>query len=272
MKVLNVAAYKFVAVLDREVLRPILQEKCEQLGFKGTILLADEGINFNLAGDEAALRTFLKYLAEDEIFKNRFSDLELKESLSDHQPFGRMVVRMPKEIITMRHPMIKPEARRAAAVDPKTLRKWLNEGHDDDGREVILLDTRNNYEVNLGTFENALDFDIENFSQFPELMQNALNDPDKKLAEKTIVTFCTGGIRCEKAALYMNELNMPHVYQLHGGILNYFETVGSEHWKGECFVFDERVAVDPELKPTTKDYGKQAAKTYRSPQSNPQPD
>ncbi|HEY9685012.1 MAG TPA: sulfurtransferase [Drouetiella sp.] len=265
MKYLNVAAYKFVSVLDREKLQPILQDKCEQLKLKGTILLADEGINLTLAGDESAVREFMAYLATEPLFSNRFADLEIKESYSGHQPFGKMVVRMPKEIITMRHPLIKPEAGRAASVDPKTLKEWLEKGHDDEGREIVLLDTRNNYEVKIGTFEGAIDYDIVNFSQFPECVQASFNDPKSPLKEKTIVTFCTGGIRCEKAALYMNELNMPNVYQLHGGILNYFEQVGGDYWKGECFVFDERVAVDPQLQPTTHDYGKQAEKIYRSP-------
>jgi UPF0176 protein len=263
MQILNVAAYKFVAVPDREILQPILQERCEQLALKGTILLAEEGINFTLAGSEESIHQFIAFLAEEERFGNRFSDLELKESLSANQPFGRMIVRLPKEIITMRHPMIRPEARRAAAIDPQKLKTWLEQGHDDEGREVLLLDTRNSYEVNIGTFEGALDFGIENFSQFPESVRNALADSENPFNEKTIVTFCTGGIRCEKAALFMNELNLPHVFQLHGGILNYFESVGGDHWKGECFVFDERVAVDPQLHPTKHDYGKQAEKTYR---------
>lgn len=270
MNILNVAAYKFVGVPDRATLQPILQQKCESLQLKGTILLADEGINFTLAGKAEHIREFIEYLASNEIFAGRFSDLEIKESNSDHQPFGRMVVRMPREIITMRHPMIRPESGRAPAVDPETLKEWLEKGSDDEGREVVLLDTRNNYEVNIGTFEGAIDFDIENFSQFPEQMQNALAEDKHGLKDKTIVTFCTGGIRCEKAALYMNELNLPHVYQLHGGILNYFETVGEAHWKGECFVFDERVAVDPQLQPTKQDYGKQAAKTYRQASSRSQ--
>jgi UPF0176 protein len=265
MKFLNVAAYKFVGVLDRQSLQPILQNKCEQLNLKGTILLADEGINLTLAGDESAVRAFMSYLATEKVFADRFADLEVKESYSDHQPFGKMVVRMPKEIITMRHPLIRPEAGRAASVDPKTLKQWLERGYDDAGREIVLLDTRNNYEVKIGTFEGAIDFDIVNFSQFPECVQDSFNSETSPLKEKTIVTFCTGGIRCEKAALYMNELNMPNVYQLHGGILNYFEQVGGDHWKGECFVFDERVAVDPKLQPTKHDYGKQAEKIYRSP-------
>ncbi len=265
MKILNVAAYKFVGIPDRKTLQPILQERCEQLGLKGTILLADEGINLTLAGSESSVRSFLSYLANDQIFGDRFNDLELKESFSEHQPFGKMVVRMPKEIITMRHPLIRPEAGRAAAVEPKTLKKWLDQGHDDTGREIVLLDTRNNYEVKIGTFDGALEFDIVNFSQFPDCVQQSIADKQSPLKDKTIVTFCTGGIRCEKAALYMNELNLPNVYQLHGGILNYFEQIGADHWTGECFVFDERVAVDPQLQPTKHDYGKQAEKVYRSP-------
>ncbi len=265
MQILNVAAYKFIAIPDRETLQPILQERCDQLALKGTILLAEEGINLTLAGTEVSVDSFMTFLREDERFANRFSDLELKVSLSENQPFGRMIVRLPKEIITMRHPMIRPEAGRAPAVDPQKLKAWLEQGHDDEGREVVLLDTRNSYEVGIGTFEGAIDFRIENFSQFPDAVRNALAEPGTALKEKTIVTFCTGGIRCEKAALFMSELNFPHVFQLHGGILNYFESVGADHWQGECFVFDERVAVDPALRPTTHDYGEQAAKTYRRP-------
>lgn len=264
MQIHNIAAYKFVALPDREILRPVLLERCEELGLKGTILLAEEGINFNLAGSEGATRAILAFLRDEARFAGRFADLDIKESVSGKQPFGKMIVRMPKEIITMRHPMIRPEGGRAPAVDPATLKLWLEQGHDDEGREIVLIDTRNDYEVNIGTFEGALDFGIEIFSQFPDAVRKAASDPVQKLEEKTVVTFCTGGVRCEKAALFMNELNLKRVYQLDGGILNYFEKVGGDHWKGECFVFDERVAVDPELRPTSKDYGVQNAKVYRS--------
>lgn len=267
MQIHNIAAYKFVAVPDRETLRPVLLERCQLLGLKGTILLAEEGINFNLAGSQSATGAILSFLREDERFGGRFADLDIKESVSQRQPFGKMIVRIPKEIITMRHPMIRPEGGRAQAVDPIALKRWLSQGHDDEGRAIVLLDTRNNYEVNIGTFEGALQFGIEIFSQFPDAVRKAVSDPGQKLEEKTIVTFCTGGVRCEKAALFMNELNLKRVYQLDGGILNYFEKVGGDHWRGECFVFDERIAVDPALRPTTKDYGVQDAKVYRQPKT-----
>lgn len=250
MDIVNIAAYKFVGVPDRETLQPILLLRCNQLNLKGTILLADEGINFTLAGTEESIENFLSFLIKDELFTGRFADLEIKKSLSASQPYRKMVVRMPKEIITMRHPMIRPESGRAAAIDPVKLKEWLERGHDDDGREVVLIDTRNNYEVAMGKFEGALDFDLENFGQFPDAIRNLMQESKSALEDKTVVTYCTGGIRCEKAALFMNELNIPRVYQLHGGILNFFEAVGGSHWAGECFVFDERIAVDPELKPT----------------------
>ena len=119
---------------------------------------------------------------------------------------------------------------------------------------MVLLDTRNDFEVKIGTFEGAKEFDIEKFSQFPDALKKSLREQQESYKDKTIVSFCTGGIRCEKAVLYMQELEIPHVYQLDGGILRYFEEVGGAHWQGECFVFDERVAVDPQLKETKIDY------------------
>ena len=153
----------------------------------------------------------------------------------------------------MRHPTIVPESKRAPFVDPATLKTWLDRGYDDNGRPVVMMDTRNSFEVAMGTFDGALNFDIEKFSQFPQAIQASLNER-ADLKEKTIVSFCTGGIRCEKAALYMHEIDMPYVYQLHGGILGYFEHVGGAHWSGECFVFDERVALDSTLQPTVHSY------------------
>lgn len=249
MEIVNIAAYKFVGIPDRETLRPLVLDRCVEWNLKGTILLADEGINFNVAGTQSAIDEFLNYLKNDAIFENRFNDLELKVSYSDKQPFRKMVVRMPKEIITMKHPMIKPEMERAASVEPKLLDKWLQQGHDDEGREIVIIDTRNDYEVEMGKFECAVDYKIEQFSSFPDAVRQAL-DEDPTLKNKTIVTYCTGGIRCEKAALFMNELDLPRVYQLQGGILNYFAEVGGKHWTGECFVFDERYALAPDLQPT----------------------
>lgn len=159
----------------------------------------------------------------------------------------------------MRHPTITSnsldaEEKRAPSVEPATLKKWLDQGHDDEGREILMLDTRNYYEVDVGTFENAVSFKIDFFSDFPHAIETAEKNLQDELQNKTVVTFCTGGIRCEKANLFLQEKKFPHLYQLDGGILNYFEKVGGAHWNGECFVFDRRVAVDPELNETEKEY------------------
>lgn len=261
MNILNIAAYKFVEIpvhLHPEW-RIKLKERSDSLGLKGTILLAPEGINMFIAGERAQVEDFLKFLRSDSLFENRFSDLKTKESFSETQPFTRMLVRLKKEIITMRHPTINSssldsEAKRAPSVDPQTLKEWLDQGHDDQGREIMLLDTRNYYEVDIGTFENAVSFGMDFFSDFPEDIANADDSVKDDLQNKTVITFCTGGIRCEKANLYLQEMKIPRVFQLDGGILNYFEKVGGAHWNGECFVFDRRVAVDPNLDITKNKY------------------
>ena len=165
-------------------------------------------------------------------------------------------MRVKDEIITMKHPMIDPSAVRAPAIDPQTLKVWLDQGHDDNGREIVLLDTRNDYEVQIGTFDGALHFGIDKFSEFPDAITSTTGDTREQLQNKTIVSFCTGGIRCEKAALFLQEpaVGFDHVYQLDGGILRYFEEVGDAHYKGECFVFDRRVALDSKLQETTHEY------------------
>lgn len=252
MEISNIAAYKFVSVPEPALWRPLLKERCIQLELMGNILLAPEGINIFVAGERDKTSAFLDYLRNDPVFEGRFTDLVFKESMSERQPFKRIVVRQKKEIITMKHPTIVPGTERAPAVEPLALKKWLEQGHDDDGKEVVLLDTRNNYEVAIGTFDGAVNLEIDNFSAFPEAFRES--EQLKNLKDKTIVSFCTGGIRCEKAALLMREFDLHNVYQLDGGILRYFEEVGGAHWTGECFVFDRRVALDPDLQPTTKKY------------------
>lgn len=241
MPVLNISTYKFVTLNDRDGLRAQMQERCDALGLKGTILLAPEGINIFLAGDATAVRAFMDWLHQDA----RFADIKGKESWSESAPFKKMRVRLKKEIITMKVPDIRPEEHRAETVSPAQLKSWLDRGRDDDGREIVMIDTRNAFEVEAGSFVNALDFGIERFSQYPD----AIAAQRHALADKTIVTFCTGGIRCEKAVLYMNRLGMQNVYQLDGGILKYFEEVGGAHWSGNCVVFDDRSALDPGLAP-----------------------
>ena len=238
--VLNISAYLFTEITDREQLRPELRARAEVAGLKGTILLAEEGINMFLAGDADALRGFVDDLREDP----RFAALTTKESWSESQPFRKLLVKLKREIIRMDHPTIRPLDERAPAVAPRTLKRWLDQGHDDDGREVVMLDTRNAFEVDYGTFEGAVDWRIERFTHFPE----AASTHRDALEGKTVVSFCTGGIRCEKAAIHLREDGIDAL-QLDGGILGYFEHVGGDHFTGECFVFDEREALAPDLTP-----------------------
>ncbi|MDB5801676.1 MAG: sulfurtransferase [Rhodocyclales bacterium] len=241
--IINISAYRFVTIDDCEALRERLQAECERLQLKGTILIAEEGINVFLAGPREAIDAVLAWLHAD----LRFADLTAKESLSDAPPFRHLKVKHKREIITMNRPAIQPQSGRAPAVSAETLRRWLDQGHDDAGRPVVTLDTRNAFEADLGRFEDCIDYRIDKFSEFPPAVEaNAA-----ALRDKTVVTYCTGGIRCEKAAIVMREAGIENVYQLDGGILKYFEEVGDTHWQGSCFVFDERRALDAALTPAT---------------------
>ncbi|MCE7506327.1 sulfurtransferase [Polynucleobacter sp. IMCC30063] len=237
--ILNIASYQFVEIENPSELRQSALAECERLHLKGTILLAPEGINLFLAGTENAVRTFVAWLRNDP----RFAQIEAKESWSDVQPFRRLLIKIKAEIIRMNHPTIQPKKGRAQFISPQQLCAWLDRGADDLGRPVVMLDTRNGFEVEYGTFINALNLQLEKFSDFPAAIQPHLAD----LQNKTVVSFCTGGIRCEKSGIYMRELGAQHSYQLEGGILKYFEEVGSNHYQGTCFVFDEREALEPNL-------------------------
>ena len=238
----NIAAYKFISIDDAAALRAPWLTRCKDLELKGTILLTPEGINLFLAGTANSIDRFLTWLRADA----RFTDIEVKQSLSATQPFNKMLVKLKPEIITMKMPLIRPELGRAPAVSPVTLKRWLDQGHDDAGKPVVMLDTRNAFEVDVGSFDNTLDFRIEKFSDFPA----AVAQQRDALAGKTVVTFCTGGIRCEKAAIHMQQVGFDSVLQLDGGILKYFEEVGGAHYSGDCFVFDQRTALHPDLSPT----------------------
>ena len=240
--IVNISAYKFVTLDDIADLRPRFQQRCLDLGLKGTILLAPEGINMFLAGSRVAIDSYLDWMHQD----TRLTDIIPKESLSERQPFRRMLVRLKKEIITMKNPVIKPQLGRAPAVTAHDLKRWLDQGHDDEGKPVVMVDTRNAFEVDVGSFENTLDYRIDKFSEFPDVIAQHKDE----LNDKTIVTFCTGGIRCEKAAIYMRNIGYHRVYQLDGGILKYFEEVGGAHYNGDCFVFDHRTALNPQLEET----------------------
>lgn len=238
-QVLNISCYKFVPLPDAAQLRDQLAEQTQRLALRGTILLAEEGINFFLAGPAEAVREVVATLRQDP----RLADLAPKESWSDHQPFRKMLVKVKREIIRMDHPTIRPAEGRAPSVSPATLRRWLQQGHDDEGREVVTLDTRNDFEVDAGAFKGTIDWRITKFTEFPP----ALRAHKAELAGKTVVSYCTGGIRCEKAAILMQDEGLDHVYQLEGGILKYFEETDGAFYDGGCFVFDERRAVGADL-------------------------
>ena len=240
--VLNISTYKFVPLPDAAALREVLLARAQALQLKGTILLAEEGINMFLAGPADDVRSFVTQLQQDP----RFADIAPKESWSDTQPFKKMLVKVKGEIIRMNYPTIKPADGRAPAVAPATVKRWLDQGHDDNGRPVVTLDTRNDFEVDEGTFEGAIDWRITKFTEFPDAFRAHLDE----LKDKTVVSFCTGGIRCEKAAILMREEGLEHVYQLEGGILKYFEETDGSHYQGGCFVFDERRALSADLQAT----------------------
>ncbi|MET0754714.1 MAG: sulfurtransferase [Pseudoxanthomonas sp.] len=239
--IVNTAAYHFVSIADPPALAAQLREWAEAGALRGTALVAPEGVNLFLAGEEGAVHAFYERLQGDP----RFAPLRVKYSRSATQPFARLKVKLKREIISFRRDDASPLQGRAPAVAPATLAHWLRQGHDDAGKRVVLLDTRNRQEVEYGTFAGALTLPIDRFTDLPAAVQ-----PHRAaLADATVVSFCTGGIRCEKAALWMQAEGMHNVLQLDGGILGYFEQVGGLGYDGRCFVFDERVALDAELKP-----------------------
>ena len=239
--ILNTAAYHFVPVADPQALAAQVRVWAEAGPLRGTALIAPEGINLFLAGEERAIRAFFEHLQADP----RFAELRVKYSRSGAQPFARLKVKVKPEIISFRREETSPLAGRAPVVAPATLAQWLQQGHDDSGKRVVLLDTRNRQEVEYGTFAGALTLPIDKFTDLPA----AIEPHRDGLADATVVSFCTGGIRCEKAALWMQAAGMDNVLQLDGGILGYFEQAGGQGYDGHCFVFDERIALDAELKP-----------------------
>ncbi|NQV26456.1 MAG: sulfurtransferase [Rhodopirellula sp.] len=235
--IVNIAAYKFVELDKLPQRREQIRELTRQLDLKGTVLLSEEGINLFVAGSRSAIDQFLAELRVD----TPLSDLSVKESLSERQPFTRMLVKIKNEIISFGVDGIDPRHRTSPKLPPQQLKQWL-----DEGRPVHLLDTRNDYEVEVGTFSNALVLGIDHFREFPAAIESL---PDA-MKEEPVVMFCTGGIRCEKAGPFMQDRGFQNVFQLEGGILKYFEECGGDHYDGDCFVFDQRVAVDPLLKET----------------------
>jgi UPF0176 protein len=229
------ALYKFVTLDDYKILQSVLKELCEANKIKGTLLLAQEGINGTVAGPREGIDNLVAFFEKD----RRFDGLEYKESFAQTYPFLRLKIRLKKEIVTLGVPGVSPTKEVGRYVDPKEWNELINDP------EVILIDTRNDYEVKIGTFKGAINPKTETFTEFPGFVKKNL-DPQK---HKKIAMMCTGGIRCEKASSYMLSEGFEEVYHLKGGILKYLETVpeAESTWEGECFVFDQRVSVKHNL-------------------------
>ena len=234
LSITNLATYRFIRLPDKilSTIQISLKTKANELGLKGTILLSVEGINLFISGEDDPICSFQNFLNNYSYFQN----LEFRKSFSNFQPFKKMLVKIKKEIISFGINNINPEKCAAPYITPETLSSWLK-----TKPELILLDTRNGFEFERGSFKNALHLDLKRFRDFPKTVKK-LPEMLKKLP---IVTFCTGGIRCEKAAAYLLENGYQEVYQLEGGILNYFEKCGKKHFQGACFVFDARESICP---------------------------
>lgn len=228
--------YKFVKLTDYIDLKTKLYNKMREIGILGTILLAEEGINGGFAGEPQQMQDFYSYLRQDP----RFADLNFKETYDNFMPFEKVKVKLRKEIVTLGVPGIDPLRETGKHVHPKDWNKLIS------SPDVVVVDTRNTYEFELGSFKNSVNPETENFRDFPKYVnENLLDKKDKKIA-----MFCTGGIRCEKSTAYLMSLGFKEVYQLDGGILNYFKEVPAQDsmWEGGCFVFDERITIDgPQL-------------------------
>ena len=237
---LTTTFYHFITLDNIKIFKAIIQDYCDNKSLKGTILLAQEGINGTISGKEDDILGFHKFIKKDQKFSNAFKNLEYKSSWSNENPFYRMKVRLKKEIVALGIPEVSPTIKVGKYVKPEDWNSLINDP------DVILIDTRNNYEVDIGTFNNAINPKTTSFREFPQYVKNNL----KSKENKKIAMFCTGGIRCEKASSYMIEKGFKEVYHLQGGILKYLEEVPKEKslWQGECFVFDQRVAVTNELK------------------------
>ena len=235
--VVNIAGYKFEPLVDPVDLVSVYQQKCDELKLKATMLISKNGINFSLAGTQQATDTIVAFLEED----NRFLYIPLKVTYSETQPFRRMKVRLKKEIISLGRKDINPRELTGERISPQDLKSLL-----DNKEDVLVLDTRNEYETRVGKFKNAIDLNLDTFRDFPE----AIESLPEEYKDKQIVMYCTGGIRCEKASAVMMKAGFADVKQLEGGVLDYFKETGGAYWEGDCFVFDERVALDTELNET----------------------
>ena len=234
---LNIAGYKFEQLDSLDTLIPEFQDKCDELELKGSVYLSPRGINFSISGTEANIKQYIEFMEND----SRFLNIPLKRTYSETQPFRRMKVRLKKEIISLGRDDIDPRELTGEYVTPQELLSMYENNED-----VVVLDTRNEYETRVGLFENAVDLQLDTFRDFPK----AIEQLPEEYKEKQIVMYCTGGIRCEKASAVMLKAGFTYVKQLEGGVLDYFKETGGKYWNGDCFVFDERVALDTDLNET----------------------
>lgn len=234
---LNIAGYKFEQIDSLDTLIPEFQKKCDELELKGSVYLSPRGINFSISGTEENIEKYINFMESD----SRFLNIPLKRTYSETQPFRRMKVRLKKEIISLGRDDINPRELTGEYVTPQELLN-MYENNDD----VVVLDTRNEYETRVGLFENAVDLQLDTFRDFPK----AIEQLPEEYKDKQIVMYCTGGIRCEKASAVMLKAGFTDVKQLEGGVLDYFKETGGKYWNGDCFVFDERVALDKDLNET----------------------
>lgn len=235
MKITNIAGYKFLSLQQLNTLQDQLRSQCRLQELFGTILLSEEGININLAGESDKVSAFIAYLRTD----SRFTNISFHITYSDFIPFRHLKIKIKKEIITLKEPNAMPNTEHETPrISAQELKSWL-----DENRDITLLDTRNDYEIDFGTFVGAQQLNIKNFSELPKNISTL----DKN---KPLVMFCTGGIRCEKAGLVLLDKGFEKVYQLDGGILAYFAEVGGAYYQGDCFVFDERIALNTQIENT----------------------
>ena len=227
--------YKFVPLTDFETMREPILDQMHAINIKGTIILAAEGVNGSFAGKREEMELFYQFMRGD----SRFADLHFKETFDEENPFAKAKVKLRKEIVTMGIKNVDPSQSVGIYLNPAEWHEFIKDP------EVLLIDTRNDYEFELGTFKNAINPNTENFRDFPEYVEKHLQD--KK--DQKIAMFCTGGIRCEKSTAYLKEQGFQNVYHLQDGILNYIESIPENDslWEGACFVFDDRVAVDHKL-------------------------
>lgn len=221
--------YKFTPVADPSLLRDNLRERCEQLRIKGRVIIAEEGLNGTLGGEESDIRQIVSFLHADQ----RFADMEIKESFGTNDTFPKLSIKVRPEIVTLKAPAPLQADTHHNHLSPS---EWQSTIENDS--DVVLVDVRNRYESAVGKFANAVECDIENFRELPAYMDQLAAFRDRK-----ILMYCTGGIRCEKASALFRHHGFDRVYQLHGGIVNYHREVGTKHWQGECFVFDQRMTV-----------------------------